>query len=69
MNLRNLEVGHGKQISEEHSVLVDRTRLPGRHSPMGHQPLVGRRFVEFSARFGDAGEYSQHRVGIAYVED
>src|ERR1700730_17246282 len=68
MDLRDFEIRHGKQISEEHSVLVDRAGLPCRDSPVGDQPLVGRRFFKFS-RFGHAGEYSQHRVGIADIKN
>ncbi len=67
---RRLQARHGKQIAEQHTILIHGAPLYRRHTPVGEQPLVSRPLLGFAARMRlrSAREHTQHRIRVADVE-
>ena len=71
VNPRRFQARHGKQIPEQHAILIHSAGLHRSHAPVGHQPLITHvALVLFAGMdFRHPREDTQHGVGIADIED
>ena len=74
MNPFGFEIVHGEQITEKHAVFVHSLRCDSRDPPVRHQQFVARRFgfvrvIPARSHFFRRGKDTQHRVGIADIQN